>query len=215
MHLPARSRPRPPYSSGMVIPNRPSSRALTIRTSGTASFSSIQRERGSISFSAKRRISSRKRSTSGASFISAHSREHVLHPPHHALEVAALHHLHHLLHLLELVQEAVHLLHRDAGTGRDAALARGLDDVGMGALLSRHRVDDALDAAELGVVLELRRRQLSDELGGQLVHERGDAAHLLHLLDLLLEILEVEILALPQLLRDALSLLDVDLLVRL
>src|SRR5215510_14928199 len=155
MHLPARSRPSPPYSSGMVIPKRPSSRALTIRTSGMASFSSIQRERGSISLSANRRISSRKRSTSGESFISAHAREHVLHPPHHALEVAAFHHLHHLLHLLELVQEAIHLLHRDAGARRDAPLAGRLDDVGMGALFSRHRVDDALDAAELRVVLEL------------------------------------------------------------
>src|SRR6185503_15816983 len=49
----------------------------------------------------------------------------------------------------------------------------------------------------------------------QLVHERGDAAHLLHLRDLLLEVLQVEALALLHLLGDALRLLEVDLGVRL
>ena len=52
----------------------------------------------------------------------------------------------------------------------------------------------------------LRRVDLADELRRQLVDERGDAAHLLHLRDLLLEVLEVEALALLDLLGDALAL---------
>src|SRR5688500_8617524 len=145
----------------------------------------------------------------------AHAGEHALHPAHHACEIAAFHHLHHFLHLLELVEQLVDRLHRHAGAGGDAALARGLDQLGLAALLRRHRVDDALDALELGLVLQLGRVDLADQLGRQLVHQRGDAAHLLHLHDLLLEVLEVEALALLHLLGDALRLLEVDLGVRL
>src|SRR6185295_4445988 len=108
-------------------------------------------------------------------------------------------------------EQLVHRLHRHPGAGGDAALARGLDELGLRALLRGHRVDDALDAPELLVVLELRGVDLADELRGQLVDERGDSAHLLHLRDLLLEVLEVEALAFLDLLGDALRLLEVDL----
>src|SRR5207245_4570777 len=109
----------------------------------------------------------------------------------------------------------VHRLHRHAGARGDAALARSLDQLGLGALLARHGVDDALDALQLLVVGELRRIDLARELRRQLVEERGDAAHLLHLGDLVPEVLEVEALALLYLLGDALGALEVDLGVRL
>src|SRR6476620_6353543 len=54
----------PPYSSGMVKPKSPSSRAFCRRSAGTSSFSSIQRERGSTSARMKRRISSQNARTS-------------------------------------------------------------------------------------------------------------------------------------------------------
>ena len=63
-----------------------------------------------------------------------------------------LHHLHHLLRLLELVEQLVHFLHRNARAGRDAALARRLDELGLRALLARHRVDDAFGARDLLLV---------------------------------------------------------------
>ena len=50
---------------------------------------------------------------------------------------------------------------------------------------------------------------------GSLSMQRGDAAHLVHLLHLLLEVLQVEALALAHLVGELLRLLDVDLLVRL
>src|SRR5262245_5260250 len=71
---------------------------------------------------------------------SAHPREEPFHVAHHALQVAPLHQLHHFLHLLELAEELVHRLHRDPGAGGDAALARGLDELGLGPLLRGHRV---------------------------------------------------------------------------
>src|SRR6476659_8382718 len=128
----------------------------------------------------------------GLSPRSAHPREEPFHVAHHPLQVAAPHHLHHFLHLLELAEQLVHRLHRHPGAGGDTALARGLDELGLRALLRGHRVDDALDAPELLVVLELRGVNLADELRRQLVDERGDPAHLLHLRYLRLEILKIE-----------------------
>src|SRR5918999_4168483 len=79
----------------------------------------------------------------------AHAGEESFHVAHHALQIAAPHHLHHLLHLLELAEELVHRLDRHPGAGGDAALARGLDELRSCALLGRHGIDDALDAAQL------------------------------------------------------------------
>src|SRR4051812_10294262 len=54
----------PPYSSGIVSPKSPISRALRMSSSGIASASSICRERGSTSLRMKRRISSQSWRTS-------------------------------------------------------------------------------------------------------------------------------------------------------
>src|SRR5712692_584694 len=140
----------------------------------------------------------------------AHSGQHALHVAHHALQVAALHHLHHLLHLLELVEQLVDGLDGNSGAGGDAALARSLDQLGPRTLLRGHGIDDALDAAELLVVLKLRGVDLTDELRRELVEQRRHAAHFLHLRDLLLEVLEVEALAFLDFLGDALGLVEVD-----
>src|SRR5262245_52819143 len=59
----------PPYCSGMVRPKSPISRAMRISSSGIASFSSIQRERGSTSFWMKRLTSAHRRVTSGESVM--------------------------------------------------------------------------------------------------------------------------------------------------
>ena len=73
---------------------------------------------------------------------SAHAGHHALHAAHHFLQIAALELLHHGAHLLVLVEHAVHFLNLHARARRDAALARGLDEFGLGALgyaISRRR----------------------------------------------------------------------------
>jgi hypothetical protein len=56
-------------SSGIVMPKSPSSRAIRMSSSGIASCSSIQRERGSTSCSTNRRSASQNCRTSGESSI--------------------------------------------------------------------------------------------------------------------------------------------------
>ena len=73
----------------------------------------------------------------------------------------------------------------------------------------RHRIDDALDARDRALV-DLRALRGARELAGQLVEQRLHAAHLAHLPDLRLEVLEVEALAGLDLLGELLRLLDVD-----
>jgi len=58
--------------------------------------------------------------------------------------------------LFELAEEAVDFLHRDAGTGGDAARCGRLEQFGPGPFLARHRVDDAFNAAD-SLVIHLRR----------------------------------------------------------
>ena len=53
------------------------------------------------------------------------------------------------LHLLELVQQAVDVLHLNPGAGGDAALAGGLQQLGLAALERGHRADDAFHAAHV------------------------------------------------------------------
>jgi hypothetical protein len=67
---------------------------------------------------------------------------HLLHLAHHLFSTAAFQHLHHLLHLLELLQELVHLDDLHARTIGDAHAAAAVEDVGLLALLLRHREDD-------------------------------------------------------------------------
>ncbi|MNM78701.1 hypothetical protein D3C81_906120 [compost metagenome] len=118
--------------------------------------------------------------------------------------------------MLELRQHAVYFLHLHAGAGGDAALARGLDQFRLGAFLRRHRVDDAAHAAYLfvGLVHVLAACRLL-ELGRQLVHQVGHAAHFLHLAQLRLEVVHVELAANLDLLRQVGRRLAVDALARL
>ena len=82
------------------------------------------------------------------------------------------------------------------GTGGDAALARGLDDVGFGTFLQRHAVDDALLFHHFffGAV-QIHVLGLGRDLAGHFVHQAGQAAHLLHLLYLRQKIVQVKAVA--------------------
>ena len=125
-----------------------------------------------------------------------------------------MHLLHHLLHLLELVQQPVHFLHRHPGAGRDAALARGLDDLRPAALAMGHGIDDALEPPDLALIHLGGLRRLC-QLRRQFVQHGRHAAHLAHLRHLLLEVLEIETLALAHLVGQLAGLIDIDRLVRL
>src|SRR5690606_10644609 len=118
---------------------------------------------------------------------------HAAHALHHLHEAATLHLLHHALHLFELLEQAVDFLHMNSGTTGDALLARGLDEFRFAALQRRHALDDAFLALDvlLGLV-HVHRACLGRELRRKLVHQAGEAAHLLHLLDLRKEIVEIE-----------------------
>src|SRR6478735_7891943 len=78
--------------------------------------------------------------------------ERALEPSQHFLHAAARHHLHHFLGLLELRQQTVDFLHADTRAAGDSPLARGLEDLGLGALLRGHRIDNPLEPADLLVV---------------------------------------------------------------
>ena len=97
------------------------------------------------------------------------------------------------MHLAELVEQTVHVLYLNAGTGGNAALARGLDQLGLAALFGRHAVDDALLANNVALgALQIGFAGFGRHLGGQLVHEAGQPAHLLHLLNLRQEVVQVK-----------------------
>ncbi len=99
---------------------------------------------------------------------------------------------HHLLHLLELLQQLVDLLGGGAAPPGDADPARAVDDDGSARSFGRHRTDDGLDPRHLGVV------DLVGGLAELLGHARHEAqdpaerAHLLHLVQLLQEVVEGE-----------------------
>src|SRR5690606_5413686 len=120
-----------------------------------------------------------------------HARQHAFHATHEFLHAAFRELLHHLLRLLELLEQTIDLLHRHPGADRNAALATGLEDLRLGALLRRHGIDDALDAAN-GLVLRstLQLAGRGGELRRQLVDERTQPTHVPHLHDLRLEILQ-------------------------
>src|SRR6476660_5462817 len=128
----------------------------------------------------------------------------VAQAPHHLLRAFG-DHFHHFLRLLELVQQLVHFLDGYTGACGDPPLARGLQELGLHTLLRRHRVDDALEARHT-LFVERRTLRCPGDLRRQLVDERREAAHLAHLLDLRLEIVEVEALAALDLLGELLRL---------
>ena len=126
-------------------------RRASHQTSGKAQRRAIDRDEvagPSGLFGVQRIVRRRKRGALSACPAEALHAAHALHHLHHA---AALHLLHHVAHLLELVQQAVDLLNLHAGAARDAALARGLQQLGLPALERRHRADDAFHAAHVAL----------------------------------------------------------------
>ncbi len=126
----------------------------------------------------------------------------------------AAHALHHLLHLLELLQERIDLCGGRAAPVGDAQPARTVHQIGLAALVERHRPDDRLDPLQL-VIVDLGVAGFLGEPGNHTDHAR-QRPHLLQLLHLLEEVVERE-LALEQLggrglglllLVDLLGLLD-------
>ena len=93
-----------------------------------------------------------------------------------------------------LLEQAVDLGDLDARARRDAALARGLQDVRLLALLARHRADDRALAAD-HAVRDTGLRDLFLHLldAGQHAHQAFHAAELLHLGELAVHVLEVEL----------------------
>ena len=108
------------------------------------------------------------------------------------------------------LQQLVDRLRRGAGTGGDALLAAGFEDVRVAALLRRHRIDDRHLALEQFVV-EAGGGDLVLHLGdaGHHAHQSAESAHRLHLRELFAQIGEIE-LALAHLLGGAHRLLGVD-----
>ena len=107
--------------------------------------------------------------------------------------IPSIHFFHHQAHLFKLVEHAVHFLNLHPGTCCNAAFATGLDDVGFFALQFGHGVDDALHAAHVALgLVHVARLGLAGQLGRQLVHQRRQAAHLLHLAELGQEVVQVE-----------------------
>src|SRR5688572_31138949 len=129
----------------------------------------------------------------------------------HAFEL-----LHHLAQLRVLLEQPVHVLHRGAAAARDALAAAAVDDLGMAALARRHRGDDRVEAAEVGLlVVELgRRRPLEHLADRQHPHDLVERPHLAELPELLAEVVEREAV-LAELPDQLLGLLLVDRLLRL
>src|SRR5207342_3095324 len=140
---------------------------------------------------------------------------HALHPAHQALHAAGTELAHHLFHLLELLEHLVDVGRRGAGTTRDARAARAVEQVRIAAFLRRHRTDDRDHARHFlaGDLLLEVLGHLAD--AGQLVHQATQAAHVLHLLELVAHVFQVEALALGDLLGELRRLLLVDLLLDL
>ena len=107
------------------------------------------------------------------------------------------HGLHHLLHLQVVLQQPVDFGHVGARTGRDPALAGAVDvlrDSG-----ARPGVIERMIAIWRLISFSLpcgHLARLGGQLGRQLVHQRRHAAHLLDLPQLVVQVLEVEVLAL-------------------
>ena len=78
------------------------------------------------------------------------------------------------------LHEAVHLLDLGAGAGRDAALAAGVERLGVAALVRGHRGDDGVLALEDAVV-----EVGAGDLRLDLAHAGHHAEHARHPADLL------------------------------
>ena len=116
--------------------------------------------------------------------------------------------------MLELTEHAVDFLHRDPGAGGDATLARGLDELGSGTLLRRHGIDHSDRAANDALIRAPSFGRLR-QLRRQLVDQRTESSHALHLPHLIAEIVKIETLAGLELMSQFLRLVDIDIAVRL
>src|SRR3546814_228799 len=145
----------------------------------------------------------------------AHAAHHSLHAAHHALHAAAAQLAHHLFHLLVLLHQLVDVGRGHAGAGGDALAARTVEQGRVAAFLLRHRIDDRHHPRHF-LAGDLRLDVVGNLANArQLVHQPGQAAHVLHLLELVLHVVEVELAALGDLLRQLLRLVLVDLLLDL
>ena len=105
----------------------------------------------------------------------------------------AAHGLHHVRHLAVHLEQLVDVFDLGAGAGRDAALALGVENFRVAALLRRHRRDDGALVLE-----ELSSRPASSiwplilATPGSMPMHAAHAADLLHLLQLIGEVFEVE-----------------------
>src|SRR4051812_11187129 len=122
--------------------------------------------------------------------------------------LALLDPLHQAPHLAELLDELVDLLHRRPGALGDPQAARALDDLGMRALVGRHREDDRLDAVEL-LLVDLHLRELVAGQARDHAQQARQRAHLADAAQLVEEVLERE-LVLAQLLLERTRLVLVD-----
>src|SRR5712692_4991601 len=103
--------------------------------------------------------------------------------------------LHHLAHLHVLLEDLVDLLHGGAAAFGDALAALAVDDVVVAAFLVGHGIDDGFEALELalvdfGVFGQIRERADLREH----VHDLVERTHLAHLLELVAEVFEGEVI---------------------
>src|SRR3546814_3927002 len=142
----------------------------------------------------------------------AHAAHHSLHAAHHALHAAAAQLAHHLFHLLVLLHQLVDVGRGHAGAGGDALAARTVEQGRVAALLLRHRIDDRHHPRHF-LAGDLRLDVVGNLANARhLVHQPGQAAHVLHLLELVLHLVEVRSEALGDLLRQLRRLVLVALL---
>ena len=120
----------------------------------------------------------------------------------HLTALEALQSLHHLAGLGELREELIDILYARPTPECDALTAMTIEDMRLSSLLGRHRVDDSFDALE-GIVLDI---DILERLPDTRDHrsEILDVTHLLDLLDLGEEVIEVKLI-LSDTLLEALS----------
>ena len=110
----------------------------------------------------------------------------------HLTTLEALKRLHHLAGLGELREELIDILYARPTPKSDALTAMTIEDMRLSSLLRRHRVDDSFDALE-GIVLDVNILQ---SLPDTRDHRSKilDVTHLLDLLDLGEEVIEVKLI---------------------
>ncbi len=112
-----------------------------------------------------------------------------------------------------LLDQTPDVLNLSARAHGNAALARTADQIRITALGRGHRVDDGFHLLELFFrcalsVAHLRQVDAAD--ARQFVHQAAKATHVLHLLQLVAEVFEVEALALLELFRQLVGLVLVE-----